>query len=280
MSVGYHAYALVLRGSKLLMYMSESLYAGKNEWNSNRHNNANYELHIILRGECTVDVEEDHYTLCRQQAILIAPGQYHRPQSTPGDFEHFSLSFSLMEGALLTDLQNMVPSGKVFSITEKTAELCRSIFYESAAGNPFRHEMLQALLTQLILTTFRQLRMTEKSKTGTQPMDGIVRTERIDEFFQNHFSVKAAEEILAKELHLSRRQLSRVIQECYGMSFREKLISTRMDHAAWLLRTTDKTANEIASLVGYSSEAGFYQVFRRRFGQTPHQYRIQAKNQQ
>ena len=280
MSVGYHAHVLALRGTKLLMYMPEKLYSMKSEWNAKRHSNANYELHIILQGECTVDVEADHHTLRRQQAILIAPGQYHQPKSTPGDFEHFSLSFTLSNGALLTALQNIVPTSKVFSITESTAQLCKNIFYESASSNSFRHEILQAQLTLLILTVFRQLHVTEASKINIQPKDEIVRIEQMDDFFQKHFSSHATEEMLANHLHLSRRQLSRVVQKRYGTTFREKLTRTRMDHAAWLLRATEKRANEIASLVGYSSEAGFYQMFRRYFGVTPQQYRNQIKKQQ
>lgn len=90
--------------------MSEELYLQKHVWDSNRHSNADYELHIVLCGACTVDVEDRRYTLRGRQAILIAPGHYHRPKSLPGDFEHLALSFSISEGSLLTALQALVPS--------------------------------------------------------------------------------------------------------------------------------------------------------------------------
>lgn len=280
MPKGHYAFELKLQRSKILLYMSETLYAKKHEWNTERHSNANYELHIILQGKSNVEVETKHCTVQRKQAILIAPGQYHRPKTTPGDFEMFSLSFSLSEGSLLTALQTIAPSSIVFSITEDIEALCHSIFYEIAAGNSFRREMIQAQLMQLLLLNFRLLRLSEEVKVSAQPMDRVTRTELIDSFFQNHFADNAAEVLLAKELHLSPRQLSRVIQKYYNMSFREKLMNARLDHAAWLLRTTDKWVCEIANSVGYSSEAGFYQVFRRHFNMTPQEYRLKFKASQ
>lgn len=272
---GYDAYAMTLDGSNLLLYISKALDAGKHHWNSSRHSNANYELHMILQGRCCVDVEEDRFPLEAQQALLIAPGQYHRPSTEPGSFSHFSLSFSLT-GVLAQRLLTKIPTCAVFSFPEETARLCAHIFQESAGHRPCRREMLQAQLTQLFLTILRQLEITDDTPPASQSLDSILRTEKIDVFFQNHFASRAAEAQLAEELHLSRRQLARVIRARYGMTFREKLISARMDHAAWLLRTTQMRPCEIAEEVGYSGETGFYQAFRRRFGMTPQQYRRQT----
>ena len=42
-------------------------------WQVDRHSNAEYEMHIILRGTGQVDVKDQHYTLTKGQAILIPP---------------------------------------------------------------------------------------------------------------------------------------------------------------------------------------------------------------
>lgn len=82
-------------------------------------------------------------------------------------------------------------------------------------------------------------------------------------------------EALAEELHLSRSQLNRFLKEQYGMTFREKLLRTRLDRASWLLRHTEKPVEDIVGAVGYSSESAFFQVFRKHFGMTPEKYRKQ-----
>jgi transcriptional regulator GlxA family with amidase domain len=51
-----------------------------------------------------------------------------------------------------------------------------------------------------------------------------------------------------------------------------------MDHAGWLLRTTDKSIGEICSIVGYNSETTFFKNFRNHYDMTPLQYRKQHQS--
>ena len=102
----------------------------------------------------------------------------------------------------------------------------------------------------------------------------------MDTYFEQHFADSAGEQVLAELLHVSRRQLVRILQEHYGMSFRQKLLCTRMDYAAWLLRTTDSPVSNICDRVGYSSEAAFFKTFRQHFGSTPNRYRKLRKSAQ
>jgi transcriptional regulator GlxA family with amidase domain len=51
-----------------------------------------------------------------------------------------------------------------------------------------------------------------------------------------------------------------------------------MDHAGWLLRTTNKSIGEICSIVGYNSETTFFKNFRNHYDMTPLQYRKQHQS--
>ena len=95
----------------------------------------------------------------------------------------------------------------------------------------------------------------------------------IDNFFENCFREDACENALAQMVNLSRRQLGRVLKTHYGQSFREKLKSTRMDYAAWLLKTTDYSVSEIGRRTGYESETAFLRTFKEYYGLTPTNYR-------
>ena len=96
---------------------------------------------------------------------------------------------------------------------------------------------------------------------------------KIDNFFERNFPEKNGRAVLAEQLHLSKRQLDRILNAQYGMGFQEKLIQTRMDHAALLLRTTEQTVQDIIGAVGYNSVTAFYKAFRDAFSMTPQQYR-------
>lgn len=269
----HSAFELKLGPNRLLLRQSENMHLNRHCWRNNRHNNADYELHIILKGCCLLDVEDHQYPLQEGQAVLIAPGQYHRPQTLPGEFDFYSLSFSLSAGPLYEALRHHIPSCRIFLITSDMASICRNLFFEMGAGNPFRQEILQTMQTQLLLYTFRQLDLVGKPAAAPHTTSGKERTDLIDDFFEHHLADRAGAETLANRMHLSRRQLARVLQEYYGMGFQQKLIQTRMDQAAWLLRSSKKRVGEIAGTVGYTSEAAFYQVFRNHFHMTPQQYR-------
>lgn len=268
-------YELSLWQETLFVRASDGQKMNTYTWDTQRHNNADYELHIILEGACSLDVENNTYILRPKQAVLISPGCYHHPQTKPGAFERFVLNFTVANGKLLKALQFHVPLCQVLTLPDHMIAICRSMIYEGAAGNAFRHELIQALLTQLMISILRLAGLSEQPYAEKHTYSAQDRIGTIDNFFEKYMTERAGETLLAQQLHLSKRQLARVLQKNYGMSFRQKLICSRMEHAAWLLRSTGQHISEISSYVGYSSEAAFYQAFRKHFLLTPQQYRSQ-----
>ena len=137
----------------------------------------------------------------------------------------------------------------------------------------------QLLLTDLMIQQFRQLRLQPKPPQQQNGTDQNAYYTLIDDFFELHMAEPGGAEKLAQQLHLSRRQLARVLQKTYGMGFREKLIRARMDRASWLLRNTDYPISRIVTEVGYSSEPAFFAAFRAMFATTPQQHRTHYQNQ-
>lgn len=242
-------------------------------WNSKRHCNAEYELHMILRGECSLDVEENHYQLRAGQAVVIAPGKYHRPHTELREFERFSLGFSLSEGPLLEELKRIVPQCLCFTLATDSIQYCNEMISEREYKNPFREQAQEALLTLLTISLLRNLQTASYQEPSASRQEEIERTSLIDNYFERYFAEKSGCAVLAQQLHLSTRQLDRILKDHYGMGFQEKLIHTRMDHAALLLRTTEQTVQDIIGAVGYNSVTAFYKAFRDAFSMTPQQYR-------
>ena len=253
---------------KLQLRLNENLHLFKDAWVCKRHSNADFELHIILKGSCDLEVDDRSFSMEAGRAVIIAPGAYHLPTPQKGPFERFTMSFALEAGAVMERLRQT----EVFSVTKEMDRLCRDIFRETAGTSPYRREMLQALTTQLMICTLRTLGIQAPSAAPTTRAGREV-IQQLDDFFELHMADDVGAEVLAEQLHLSRRQLARILQKTYGMGFREKRIRARMDHAAWLLHSTADSVNQIAEAVGYASETAFYQAFRDYFGQTPGQYR-------
>ena len=80
---------------------------------------------------------------------------------------------------------------------------------------------------------------------------------------------------LAQAAGLSRAHFSREFRRTFGESPHSYLLTRRMERAAALLRTTDRSVAEICFDVGLQSVGSFTTSFRRTFGRSPTAYRAE-----
>lgn len=78
---------------------------------------------------------------------------------------------------------------------------------------------------------------------------------------------------LAGDLCMSRAALYRRLRQACGQTPTDFLRNLRLDRAAELLRTTDRSVNEVADLVGFAYASYFTRCFKERFGVAPKDYR-------
>jgi AraC-like DNA-binding protein len=84
---------------------------------------------------------------------------------------------------------------------------------------------------------------------------------------------------LATEAAVSRSALTERFARYLGQSPMAYLADWRLELGAEALRTTSRSVLQIATDVGYESEAAFNRAFKRRFGQPPAQYRRSVRAQ-
>lgn len=245
----------------------------KHGWNSPGHNHALYEGHILLSGTARVDVEGDSRMLCKDQIMIIAPGQYHWGIGAEGEMERLSFQFSVSGGPVQEALQEIVPSYCILEATPAILSACRDIFDEAADRTGLTRLMIQSHLVRLLGCGLRLLGIDLRSEREQHEPGEEANLTKIDKFFRNCRGEKVKLEDLAAILYLSRGQTNRLLREKYGMTFREKLLQSRMEQAVRLLRYTDMAVYQIAEKVGYTASSSFYHVFRDRFGVTPEEYR-------
>lgn len=78
----------------------------------------------------------------------------------------------------------------------------------------------------------------------------------------------------ARLLHYDLFWLSREIKERTGRTYTEHLQEKRLSQAAYLLKNTSMSVEEICSAVGYENKSYFHRIFAERFGTTPRKYRV------
>ncbi len=78
---------------------------------------------------------------------------------------------------------------------------------------------------------------------------------------------------LARAAGLSRAHFSREFRRAFGESPHAYLLTRRLERAAALLRTTDRSVADICFTIGLQSVGSFTTSFRRSYGLTPTAYR-------
>jgi len=78
---------------------------------------------------------------------------------------------------------------------------------------------------------------------------------------------------LARAAGLSRAHFSREFRRAFGVSPHAYLLTRRLERAAALLRTTDRSVTEICLAVGLQSVGSFTTSFKRTFGESPTAHR-------
>ena len=216
------------------------------------------------------------HTLKEGAALLIAPGVYHKPCLVSDDIHRVSISFTPTKEKTAAVLKKEIEESISFLPSADLLAYTRMLTAENEKSAPLKENAQNSLVSLLMTSLLRDLKLVSyvEPKNEKSLLD---RTQLIDNFFETRFSEKICCTALAEELHMSTKQLSRILKKNYGMSFREKLISTRMDHAALLLRTTDNRVQDVVEAVGYASYEAFYKAFIARYGVNPQKYQASKR---
>lgn len=92
-------------------------------------------------------------------------------------------------------------------------------------------------------------------------------------YIKEHLSEKVSLEQVAKEVHLSKSYLCRILKEELGCTFTEYTNKLRIEKSKLYLHCEDMSLSEIACAVGFDDQSYFTRVFRRQVGVPPGKYR-------
>lgn len=241
------------------------------KWDVGRHCNAEYEVHIVLQGRCRVSLNDDLVELSPGTLLIIPPGCYHSSKTISNDFEHFFFSFYTSSDSSSEYFATNIKPYLINKITSNMEMFCLLFQNEwekkSILDDDYKYNLISLLFIEIMRQSNYSMRGQSEAVAKINPIDII------DQFFEQNHVNGSSEEELARMLSLSKKQTSRYLLKYYGLTFREKLIATRLEHAKRLLENSNIDILSISQIVGYSSEASFYNMFNKQTGESPLQYR-------
>jgi two-component system response regulator YesN len=98
-------------------------------------------------------------------------------------------------------------------------------------------------------------------------------SQRVQSYLQENLGADLSLYALSEKFFLNPSYLSRRFKEETGKNITNTVADLRLREACRLLRETERKINRIAVMVGYESPAYFSNIFKRRFGVSPQEYR-------
>lgn len=96
---------------------------------------------------------------------------------------------------------------------------------------------------------------------------------QIASYIQRHLAEKLTLEQVAREVHLSKSYLCRILKEELGCTFTEYTNRLRIERSKNYLYRSNLSLAEIACAVGFDDQSYFTRIFKRMVGMPPGKYR-------
>lgn len=264
--------------SRMLRYMPA-------HWHTNNY----FEIYYAFSGNCSIHFPNEVIKLNKGTVLIVAPTALHaspcycddgilvyymlRSSTFDQVFWNQIPSNSLMSNFFRQALNGQHPSSYLHFETGDDPEIERlllQIYNEYYNEAPYQSQMLNALMSTFFILLLRRY-------------EGTVRLPRTEDFFWkhefsaiiNHIQTHYAEVTLSdlsKRFHYSEKQISRIVNNCLGISYNQLILKLRMEKAAALLWQRNVPVDTIAAAAGYSTVSSFYRAFTAFYGCTPKEY--------
>ena len=240
------------------------------------HMHREMELLAIVEGTARFYIDSQVYDVQKGDVLIISPFVLHNATIFAGkEFSHYCLCFDL----------KMIPDHKLCEdLTQKRKRVSYLLRDGDAAKSVY------AYIEKIFHIHFEQKKGWELQVTGWLSIILGLLCEyacifdvykngaddincRIMEYIECNYDKNISSAEVAKALYISKSYFCRVFKKNFGCHFHEYLCLYRMEKAKILLKTTDKTIEEIAMAIGFSSFSYFSKMFKGQLQMSPSEYR-------
>lgn len=263
-----------------LMYLSYGEYGM--DWRSNSHTHPFSEIIFVTGGSGTAIVDQQQIEISRGDLVIINPNVMHTEKSKNTDpltylilgidrIQFLTLGHSAAEGF---EAQNGFPPPKVvYKMSDKydaILDLLKSIREELTAKTEYYETAAQNLLSLFIVLIMRNTSVIATHTTESKMSADCALIKRyIDSHFTYNFTLKE----LADKIFVNKYHLIHIFKKYIGMSPMNYILDKRIGEAKKLFENTDLNVSSVCKEVGFSNSNHFTQMFKKKEGMTPSQYR-------
>ena len=239
----------------------------KNVWDRNTHSHSYYELHIVLGGDCVMDVRREQIPVSRDSFLLIPPCEEHRFVRCSNDFFRFSLAFDIDFKYGRSDLNDVMP----LTADGNCRQYVKSILTEYESRQTGFENIIasstQCLIVEVMRRTGLLCAIADRKPKLSPDMSKAL------QFIDNNISQRITASDVSDAVYLSLRQLNRIFKENLGMTVPEYIRFRKLNAVKAYLKKTDLSIKEIAHLAGFENDCALCKLFKKKTGMSARTYR-------
>ncbi|MBK0402172.1 helix-turn-helix domain-containing protein [Adhaeribacter sp. BT258] len=266
--------------STLAKHLEEHLFARE------PHKHAFYIVLLLTQGSGTHTIDFKKYEVRPNTVFFMKPGQVHNwelSDDADGVIIFFTSEFYLQEfpHRKLYDFPffNALLYQPVLHVSEAGKSLllqtCKALQAEYAGKALRRNEMLSCQLNVLLIQLTRIY--STRAEIVEMPGGELVLLQALEQLIEQHFKAHLPVTFYSEQLNLTTRHLNEICKRSLGKTTTELLQERLLLEAQRLLVHSELTSSQIATELGYFDTTYFFRFFKKHTGQTPEQFRSEAK---
>ena len=234
-----------------------------------------YLIHFIVKGSGTFCMNGISYKLTSNQFFFIPPGisvEYYADHEDPWEYIWFGFQGNKAASYLdHTGLSIDAPVGTFHMSSKLIEDIMENLFHTDTASLPDELDRIGYLhrLLALLTDSYQSSQISDENSLLLNKKHTLVAIQ----YLENNYG-KATVSDLANHLGLNRAYLHTLFKKEFDMSPQQYLIHFRLQTAAEKLLDTTSSIQEISDQVGYQDTVSFSKAFKKHFGISPKQYRI------
>lgn len=252
-----------------------------NEIGYNHCHNADFEICrmqgsgdylLLILKTSAIFVFDGKETVANPNSIIIfkkGTPQIYRASGAQfaNDWFHFNISGE--DSAFFKELD--IPFDKIINLdnTNDLSLIIKNMCHERYSSNIYRVDSIELYMKLFFIKLSEKIH----SKSSENPSSYHDKMSILRSKIYNMPYVDWNIDGLAHELTISKSYFQHLYKETFGVSAINDVIISRIEHAKYLLSSTDISIIKIAEMCGYKSELHFMRQFKSRMKLTPSEYR-------
>ncbi len=236
----------------------------------------------VICGEGSIEIENKKYIAKANTLYVIKPGAAFRVCSGKKQkiaVVNFDVSYEhsyIKEPVLSVDAQQF-KNDEMLKCSHKSF-LDDTVYTISASDTDLFEEMYQVYLRDDLAGDVKDFVLSSKfayimSKALCGGKKGDNLSSLVYKYIVDNVYKKLTAESVARHFNYSASYIEKILRRSYNISFRQLIIETRLKKALWLLENTSLSCSEISSRLGFYSSQHFTQMFRKKYGKNPTDFR-------